>query len=66
VAAFYVVLPVLFAVGIAAQPREHVTEANLGRPHEQIRLRTSDGLTLTGWYVPSKERRRRDRSPRPE
>ena len=33
--------------------RPAVPEANLGADHEQVSFRTSDGLTLSGWYVPS-------------
>jgi hypothetical protein len=50
---FYVVVPILFAVGITQQPRKSVKTADLGRPYQEVRLRTHDGLTLAGWYVPS-------------
>jgi uncharacterized protein len=33
--------------------RAEVPEAELGAAHEDVTLRTSDGLELAGWYVPS-------------
>src|SRR4051812_32041618 len=36
--------------------RGSVPAAALGTPHEDVTLRTSDGLTLQGWYVPSRNR----------
>jgi pimeloyl-ACP methyl ester carboxylesterase len=38
------------------RPRSAVSEPNLGRAHEDVALRTSDGLRLEGWYVPSQNR----------
>jgi pimeloyl-ACP methyl ester carboxylesterase/uncharacterized membrane protein len=38
------------------RPRSAVGEPNLGRSHEDVTLRTSDGLQLEGWYVPSRNR----------
>ncbi len=34
--------------------RQGVPEAKLGAAHEDVSFRTSDGLELRGWYVPSK------------
>jgi hypothetical protein len=34
--------------------RAEVPAAHLGAAHEDVKLHTSDGLTLDGWYVPSK------------
>jgi uncharacterized protein len=34
--------------------RIKVPAANLGAPHEPVAFTTSDGLTLRGWYVPSR------------
>jgi len=50
----YLVFPVLFAVGVTDQPRKRVLPADLGRPYERVSVRTSDGLRLAGWYVPSR------------
>jgi uncharacterized protein len=36
--------------------RAEVPKAELGAPHEDVKLETSDGLELEGWYVPSKNR----------
>ena len=34
--------------------RDAVPAPHLGAPHEDVTLTTSDGLTLKGWYVPSR------------
>jgi hypothetical protein len=52
--AFFVVFPLLFAVGATHKPRRSVEPADLGRPYESVSLETSDGLRLAGWYVPSR------------
>lgn len=52
--AFFVVFPALFAVGSTHKPRRAVDPADLGRPYETVSLRTSDGLRLAAWYVPSR------------
>ncbi|HEU5265018.1 MAG TPA: CocE/NonD family hydrolase [Gaiellaceae bacterium] len=52
--AFFVVFPLLFAVGATDKPRRAVEPADLGRPYESVSLRTSDHLELAGWYVPSR------------
>jgi len=55
----------LFLVSLTALPfaiayvsghvsRAAVPVAALGAPHEDVTLRTSDGLDLEGWYVPSR------------
>jgi uncharacterized protein len=55
----------LFVVSLTALPfaiayvsghvsRSVVPVAALGAPHEDVTLRTSDGLNLRGWYVPSR------------
>jgi fermentation-respiration switch protein FrsA (DUF1100 family) len=54
VAAFLLVFPVLFAVGLANKPRATVEPADLGRPYDEVTLHTSDGLDLAAWYVPSR------------
>lgn len=36
--------------------RAEVPAADLGSPYEDVKLQTSDGLELDGWYVPSKNR----------
>jgi uncharacterized protein len=58
-------LTALLVVGAVAQPiagaylstrvaRTTVPAADLGAPHEDVVLRTSDGLRLAAWYVPSR------------
>ena len=53
VAAWFLVLPALAAVGIAHKPRVDVKPADLGRPYQEVTLRASDGVKLAAWYVPS-------------
>ncbi len=52
--AYWLVLPV--GVGILAthRPRADVAPASLGRPYQEVKLRTSDGLELAARYVPSR------------
>jgi hypothetical protein len=50
---FYVVFPLLLAVGTTHKPRQEPEPVDLGRPHEDVSLTTRDGLELAGWYVPS-------------
>ena len=52
--AFFLVLPIAFAIVGTRKAREIPARADLGRPAEDVRLRTSDGLRLAGWYVPSR------------
>ena len=56
VAGFLVVFPVAFAIVATHRARAPVTVADLGRFHEQVRFTTADGLRLSGWYVPSRNR----------
>ncbi len=53
VAVFFFVFPLYFAIGATHKPRSSAEAADLGRPYEGVTLRTSDGLDLAGWYVPS-------------
>jgi hypothetical protein len=53
VAAYVVLLPLAIAIVATHRPRVEVEPADLGRPYEEVALRTSDGLELSGWYVPS-------------
>ena len=48
------VLPFLMSYGYTHIGRAVVPDPNLGAPHEDVTLETSDGLQLDGWYVPSK------------
>ena len=53
-AAFFVVNPVLSAYVITHVQRSVVPADELGVVHEDVSFTTSDGLTLHGWYVPSR------------
>jgi hypothetical protein len=53
-AAYWLVLPVATAVLATHRPRADVAPAELGRPYEEVTLRTTDGLDLAAWYVPSR------------
>jgi dienelactone hydrolase len=56
VAAFIVAMPVSIAYVGSHVSRAEVPDAKLGAAHEDVKLETSDGLELEGWYVPSKNR----------
>jgi fermentation-respiration switch protein FrsA (DUF1100 family) len=51
---FVLVGPVLFSYGFTHLGRAAVPEPRLGAAHEEVSFRTSDGLRLRGWYVPSR------------
>jgi dienelactone hydrolase len=51
VVAYWLVVPVAMAILSTHRPRAAVEEVSLGRPYEQVKVRTTDGLTLAGWYV---------------
>ena len=52
-AAYVLLLPLGIAVLATHRPRAAVQPAELGRAYEDVTLRTSDGLDLAAWYVPS-------------
>ena len=52
-AAYWLVVPVAIAILATHRPRADVAPAELGRPYEELTIRTGDGLDLTAWYVPS-------------
>jgi hypothetical protein len=54
--AFFILLPSCLAIVVSNKARAPVTAADLARPYEDVTLETSDGLTLAGWYVPSRNR----------
>ena len=54
VALYEVVLPVGVAYMSTHVARAVVPDADLGAPYENVTLKTSDGLSLQGWYVASK------------
>jgi hypothetical protein len=54
VALFELVLPLDIAIVATQRPRDSVRAADLGRAYRSVAIRTSDGLTLAGWYVPSR------------
>jgi fermentation-respiration switch protein FrsA (DUF1100 family) len=54
VAAYWLVVPIAMAILSTHRPRATVQEVSLGRPYEQVALRTSDGLQLAGSYVRSR------------
>lgn len=53
-AAYWVLVPVAIAILATHRPRAEVAPAELGRPYEEVTIRTSDGLDLAAWYVPSR------------
>jgi uncharacterized protein len=54
--AFFVLSQIALAYVITHAGPAGVPAANLGAPYEDVQFRTSDGLLLKGWYVPSKNR----------
>ena len=52
-AAYWLVVPGAVAILATHRPRADVAPAELGRPYEEVTIRTSDGLDLAAWYVPS-------------
>jgi hypothetical protein len=53
-AAYWLVVPVAIGILATHRPRADVRPADLGRPHEEVTIPTSDGLRLAAWYVPSR------------
>ena len=49
-----IVAPLATAIIATHRPRADVELARLGRPYEEVTIRTSDGLDLAAWYVPSR------------
>ena len=50
----WVLLPATMVVFVTHAPRYEITAQDLGAEYEEVSFQTSDGLTLRGWYVPSK------------
>ncbi len=50
---FYAVFPIGAAMFVTHAPREPI-DGTFSVPHEEVSFRTSDGLTLRGWYTPSR------------
>jgi dienelactone hydrolase len=51
---FVFALPVAIGYFFTHVGRANVPSAKLGAAHEDVSFQTSDGLTLKGWFVPSK------------
>jgi uncharacterized protein len=54
IVAYSFVLPVGMAIVATHRPRKPVQPVSFQRPSQPVRVRTSDGLTLMGLYVPSR------------
>jgi len=54
VVVYVLVMPVAVSYVFTHAARAVVPEAKLGAPYENVSFKTSDGLKLNGWYVPSK------------
>jgi dienelactone hydrolase len=46
--------PTSIAYVVTHTARAEVPKADLGAPHRDVAFETSDGLTLRGWYIPSR------------
>ena len=55
-AAVAFLLPFALAYVVTHTLRAEVPQADLGAAYQSVEFTTSDGLTLRGWYVPSKNR----------
>ena len=51
---YWVVVPFSLAVVATERPRDPVGTVDLGAASEDVTLQTADGLTLSAWYVPSR------------
>jgi hypothetical protein len=51
--AFFVLFPIGAAIYVTRTPREPIDGA-FSVPHEDVAFETRDGLTIKGWYAPSK------------
>jgi uncharacterized protein len=54
VVAALVLYTIAFAYVITHAARAYVPTAELGAPYEEVQFATSDGLTLKGWYIRSR------------
>jgi uncharacterized protein len=52
----FVIFPLSLSYIFTHAARSYVPDPNLGAAYEDVSFETSDGLTLKGWYVPSKNR----------
>ena len=52
----FVSLPIAVGVAQTRKPGRPVPESAFATPHQTVTLHTRDGLDLSGWYVPSKNR----------
>jgi fermentation-respiration switch protein FrsA (DUF1100 family) len=55
-AGFLIVFPLVVAIVATHRARTSVAAPDLGRPYERVSFTTGDGLRLSGWYVPSRNR----------
>jgi dienelactone hydrolase len=56
IVALTVVYPLVYSYGMTHVGRAVVPEPELGADFEDVSFTTDDGLELTGWYVPSRNR----------
>jgi fermentation-respiration switch protein FrsA (DUF1100 family) len=54
VVAFELVAAIPIGFVFTHKARSQVADVDLGRPYTDVSFQTSDGLRLTGWYVPSR------------
>jgi hypothetical protein len=53
---FFVSIPIAIGVAQTRKPGQAIPDSAFSTPHETVTLHTRDGLDLSGWYVPSKNR----------
>ena len=49
-----VVMPLVGGLMVTHAPRWEIQESSLGIPHEEVRIDSSGGRTVSAWYVPSR------------
>ncbi len=54
VGVYVVVAPLAIALVATHRPRQAVAAPDLGRPYEQVTIRTADGVRLAAFYLPSR------------
>jgi fermentation-respiration switch protein FrsA (DUF1100 family) len=52
----FVSIPIAIGVAQTRKPGQSIPDSAFSTPHETVMLHTRDGLDLSGWYVPSKNR----------
>jgi len=52
----FVSVPIAIGVAQTRKPGQSIPDSAFSTPHQTVTLHTGDGLDLSGWYIPSKNR----------